>query len=151
MKSLTKQFTGNRRRSYRGASLLEMTACILVLMPLSFGAVEFGDAFFKKNTLQGAAREAARAAIVSGATTTTVQDAANAVMTAAGITNSPTVRYTIAITNTSDTTVNPATVAAGTAIKVTVSGTWRNLGIRPMGIIDANKTIRGSAVMRKES
>ena len=112
-------------------------------------SLEFGDAFFKKNTMQGAAREGARLAITSGATNTSVTTATRAVMTAAGINSA---NYTVAITDTNNNAIsNVGTVAVGTAIKVTVSGQWRNIGLRPLGIINSTKQITGTAVMRKES
>lgn len=134
----------------RGGAVMEMGICFSMLMALSFGAVEFGDAYFKKNTMQGAAREGARLAITSSATTTTVQNAVKAVMDAAGISGLGT-KYTVTITDTNNATVDPSTAVAGTAIKVTVSADWGQVGMRPLGILSSTKKITGTAVMRKES
>lgn len=144
-------FTGGRFLQRRGAALLEMALAGMVLIPLTFGAIEFSDAFFKKNTLQGAAREGARAAIVGGASVASVQSAAQAVMTAAGIGGYDT-NYFVKITNTSDVTISDlSTVTAGTAIKVRVHAEWGKIGFRPCGFMSSTKVINGTAVMRKES
>jgi Flp pilus assembly protein TadG len=134
-----------RRRS--GAALIEMAMVLTLLMLLTFGGVEFGDVYFKKNTLQGAAREGARAAIVAGADNTKVTTAVSNVLKAAGITTG----FTIAITDTNDATVTVSSVTAGDPIKVKVSAKWKNIGVRPLGIMSGENTITGSAVMRKES
>ena len=131
-----------------GGAVLEMGITLSLLLSLTFGSIEFGDAFFKKNTMQGAAREGARAAIVYGATTATVQAAVQTVMTASGISSS---NYTVTITDTNGTTLDPSTAVAGTAVKVTVSAEWRNIGLRPLGVLSSTKVINGVAVMRKES
>ena len=67
MKHNTRQFLKLRRRS-GGNTLVEMMLLLPILLGLSFGAVEYGYAMYIKHTLQGAAREGARASIVSGAT-----------------------------------------------------------------------------------
>jgi Flp pilus assembly protein TadG len=141
---------GFRRRARSGAAIVEMTAVLVVLMGLTFGCIEFGDAFFKKNTLQGAAREGARVAIISGKTSTDVNNAVTAVMTAAGIPVTNPAKYTITITDANtDSAINFSTVSTGTPIKVTVSGKWKNLGIAPF-YLSKEKDITGVAVMRRE-
>jgi Flp pilus assembly protein TadG len=126
-----------------------MTLVLGLLLSLTFGAVEFGHYFFVKNTLQGAAREGARAAIPAAATNADVQVAVNNSLKAAGFSVS---KYTIKIRNAADTAdVNVATQPAGAGILVRVSGAWGTVGIRPMGMIDAKNYVKGAAVMRKES
>jgi Flp pilus assembly protein TadG len=149
-KNIVCRSTGRLLRNRSGGAVLELAITLSLLMTLTFGSIEFGDAFFKKNTLQGAAREGARTAITSGATNTTVEAAVQAVMNAAGITGMGTT-YTVAITDTADTNVTVNSVAAGTAIKVTVYAEWSKIGLRPLGILGATKRINGVAVMRKES
>jgi hypothetical protein len=41
-------------------------------------------------------------------------------------------------------------VSAGTAITVELDCTWSNIGVRPLGLIGANKIVKGTTVMRKE-
>jgi Flp pilus assembly protein TadG len=128
------------QRGRRGGAVLETAIVLPVLLSLAFGTVEFGYYFFVKNTLQGAAREGARAAIISTATNTDVTTAVSGVMSAAGIAS-----YT-----TSTTPATISGVASGTSITVTVTCTWSNVGLRPLGLIPANKTVVGTAVMRRE-
>ncbi len=137
----------------RGAALIEMALAAAVLIPLTFGAIEFSDAFFKKNTLQGAAREGARASIVAGATPTTARDAARAVMTAAGFSSADyNTKYFIDVTNTSGASLSSfSTLPAGTPIRVRVYGEWGKLGFSPYGFLSSSKVVNGVAVMRKES
>ena len=101
-----------------------------------------------KNTLQGAAREGACAAIAAGATNAEVTRAVNKSLTAAGF---DTANYTIKIRNAADTAdVNVATQPDGAGILVKVTGTWGTVGLRPLGLISPAKTVLGAAVMRKE-
>ena len=129
----------NRRR---GNAVIEAVLVIPILLLLAFGTVEFGHFFFVKHNLQGAAREGARAAIVSGATNSDVTSAVSASMTASGLQNSG---YTVT-TNPSDV----STAGSGTNISVAVECTWGNVGVRPMGMISGTKQARGATVMRKE-
>ena len=139
---------GRSRRPRGGNATLELVFALKILLLLSFGTVEFGHFFYVKNTLQGAAREGARAAIAAAATNAEVTAAVNASLSAAGFN---TASYTIRIRNSTDTAdVNVATVAAGTGVLVKVSGTWGTVGLRPMGLIGTTKTVLGTAVMRKE-
>jgi len=126
----------------RGNAVIEAVLVIPILLLLAFGTVEFGHFFFVKHNLQGAAREGARAAIVSGATNADVTSAVSASMTASGLQNSG---YTVT-TNPSDV----STAGSGTNISVAVECTWGNVGVRPMGMISATKQARGTTVMRKE-
>jgi Flp pilus assembly protein TadG len=126
----------------RGNAVLEAALVLPVLLAMAFGTVEFGHFFFIKHSLQGAAREGARAAILSDATNAGVSQAVGNALTSAGLANSG---YTV--------TLNPAnvgTAAAGTNISVTVQCTWGTVGIRPLAMISANKAVSSVAVMRKE-
>ena len=131
----------------RGASVLEMALVLPILLMLSFGIVDYGYFFYVKNTVQGAAQAGARAAIPSAATNSSVTTVVSNMMTAAGLQNSS---YTV--------TLNPtdvSTAAAGSAVSVTVSVTWSNVGLHAlptaMGGISNSKQIVGTAVMIKES
>ena len=75
-----------RRNRQRGNAVLETSLVLMfVLFPLTFGMVEFGYFFYVKHSLQGAAREGARAAIVPTAVNSEVTTAVNAAMSAAGL------------------------------------------------------------------
>lgn len=141
----------NRLRAWRrrcGNATIETVLALGILLNLTFGTVEFGHFFFVKNTLQGAAREGARAAIAAGATNAEVTSSVNSSLSAAGFTTS---NYTIKIRNSTDTAdVDVSTQTAGNGILVKVSGAWGTVGLRPLGLIGATKTVLGTAVMRKE-
>ena len=118
--------------------------------------VEFGYYFFVKNTMQGAAREGARAGIVSGATyTASITNAVQNAMSAAGFSN--TAKYSFAVTDTTTSTTittdaGLALVPSGDALQVTVQATWSTIGagFRPMSLIGGAKIVSGTAVMRHE-
>lgn len=137
-----------RAANRRGNATIETVLALGILLNLTFGTVEFGHYFFVKNTLQGAAREGARAAIAAGATNAEVTSSVNSSLSAAGFT---TANYTIKIRNSTDTAdVDVSTQTAGNGILVKVSGAWGTVGLRPLGLIGATKTVLGTAVMRKE-
>jgi Flp pilus assembly protein TadG len=141
-----------RRRNHRGNSVIEAVLVFPILLWITFGAVEFGHFFYMKHTLQGAAREGARAAAVPGNTNSDVTTAVNAAMSAAGVASN---KYTTSVRNSADTanlTINSST-AAGTAILVKVEATWSNIGLRPspfMSFISSSKVVKGQTTMRKE-
>jgi Flp pilus assembly protein TadG len=125
-----------------------MALVMPLLIGLTFGACEYGYALYVKHSLQAAAREGARAAIVSGATATDVQTAVDGSMLAAGFAQT---KYT------RPPTITPAgwtTAAAGTTIQVTVSTTWGTIGVHVlptvMGGISNAKVMSGATTMRKE-
>jgi Flp pilus assembly protein TadG len=131
-----------RLRRFGGNAVLEAALVLPILTSVAFGTIEFGHFFFVKNTLQGAAREGARAAIPATGTNADVTTAVSAVMTAAGFTSG---QYTV--------TTNPATIsstATGSNVTVTVTCTWGTVGIRPMALIPSAKSVTGVAVMRRE-
>ena len=134
------------RRS--GNAVLDMALVMPLLIMLTFGAVEYGYALYLKHTLQGAAREGARAAIVAGATATSVQQAVDEAMAAAGFAQS---KYTRPV---SIEPSNWAATAAGQTIKVTVQTTWGTAGVNclptVLGGIGPAKVLQGATTMRKE-
>lgn len=134
-----------------------------VLLSLTFGSIEFGHFFYIKHTLQGAAREGARAAIVPGATNANVTTAVTTAMTAAGVASN---QYDIIIRSSSNVPSNLYTrtsaqlsaysddtvssISAGTGVSVIVWSNWGTVGLRPIGVIGSTKNIIGETVMRKE-
>jgi Flp pilus assembly protein TadG len=135
-----------KRRS--GGALIELMLMMPLLLALSFGAGEYGYAMYIKHTLQGAAREGSRAAVVSGATAADVQTAVDSAMLAAGFAQS---KYT------RPPTISPSTwttATTGTAISVTVTAQWGTIGFSVLpswlGGIPTTKSISGVTTMRKE-
>src|SRR5688500_4236036 len=72
----------------RGSATLETALALLVLFPLTFGMIEFSYFFYIKHSIQGAAREGARTAILPDATNATVTTAITNAMTMAGLQSS---------------------------------------------------------------
>jgi Flp pilus assembly protein TadG len=139
----------------RGNAVLEAALVLPILLALSFGTVEFGHFFYVKHTMQGAARDGARVAILPGATNTKVLAAVDQTMVSAGFINPPgSPIYTTTITNgqygTTIGDVGHSSVTTGTPIKVTVTAKWEKIGLRPMNMIDKNKDVIGFTIMVKE-
>jgi Flp pilus assembly protein TadG len=145
------RFLHARRGPFRrGGAILEAALVLPILLALSFGMIEYGYFFFLKHTLQGAARDGARIAIVPNGTNAKITSTVAASMQAAGLENSG---YQVEIQNGSTSgAINVATVAAQTPIKVVVHCNWSAVssGLRPMGLIDGAKQVSGTAVMIKE-
>jgi Flp pilus assembly protein TadG len=146
MRATTHFQTASRpaRRRRRGNAVVELALTLGILLNLAFGIVEFGYYFFVKNTLEGAAREGARAAVVPGAIQQNVTDAVTTAMSAAGLGSSG---YS---TTTTPSDVSAAT--SGQAVTVNVTCTWGTVGagFRPLKLIGTSKSVLGVAVMRKE-
>lgn len=137
-----------RNNHRRGSAVLDAALVFPILLSLTFGCVEFGHYFFIKHTLQGAAREGARAAATPGSTNSDVTTAVTASMNAAGIAPA---KYTTKVRNSGDTAdITVASQTAGTAILVKVECTWSTVGIRPLGLIGGSKQVIGMTTMRKE-
>lgn len=129
-----------------GAAILELALTLGILLGLTFGTVEFGHFFFIKNTVQGAAREGARASIPPGAANSDVNTAVNAVLNAAGLSPSS---FTTTV-RVNGVVANASTAAAGQQIEVTVSASWGSVGLRPLGLIGSEKAVLGAGSMRRE-
>jgi Flp pilus assembly protein TadG len=129
-----------------GSSVLELILVLPILIMLSFGVVDYGDYFYVKNTLQGAAQAGARAAITPSATNASVSNVISSMMTAAALQSSG---YTVAFSPS-----DVSTVASGSTVSVTVSVTWGTAGLHTLsagyGGISNSKQVTGVAVMIKE-
>ena len=134
------------RRGRKGVSVLELAITLLVLLNLTFGTIEFGHYFFVKNTVQAAAREGARVAITPGASNTSVQNAINPVLTAAGLQTGD-FSFNVRVNGV---LADASTAAAGDRVEVTVTSTWGTVGLRPLGIISSSKVVLGGVSMRRE-
>lgn len=143
--------TNKRNDRRRGAAVMEAALVFPVLLSLTFGSIECGHFFFVKHTFQGAAREGARAGIPPGSTNADVLAAVAQTMKAAGYENVPTVKYTVAIRNATDTAdLDVAAAPAATGVLVKVTALWGTVGVRPMAVLSASKPVLGQTVMRKE-
>jgi Flp pilus assembly protein TadG len=140
--------TQNKKRFRSGNAILDMAFVLPILLMLTFGAVEYGYALYIKHSLQSAAREGARAAIVAGATATDVQNAVDSSMQASGFVQA---KYT---RPSAITPANWTSAAAGTTITVTVQTSWGTAGVSVLptylGGISTTKTLQSATTMRKE-
>jgi Flp pilus assembly protein TadG len=134
------------RRFRKGATILEMALTLGILLMLSFGTVEFGYFFFVKNTVQGAAREGARASITPTASNSDVTASVNSSLQAAGLRPAD---FTTTV-KVAGVVANCNTAVAGQPVEVTVQGSWGTVGLRPIGLIGSSKNVLGAATMRKE-
>src|SRR4051812_28702270 len=113
-----------RRRSsrFRGNAVLDLALVMPVLLALTFGAMEYGYALYLKHTLQGAAREGARAAVVAGATAADVQTAVDNAMSNAGFAQAKYTRPPTISAMNGGSAVSPwNTAPMGAQITVTVT------------------------------
>jgi Flp pilus assembly protein TadG len=133
-------------RFRKGATILEMALTLGILLMLSFGTVEFGYFFFVKNTVQGAAREGARASITPTASNSDVTASVNSSLQAAGLRPAD---FTTTV-KVAGVVANCNTAVAGQPVEVTVQGSWGTVGLRPIGLIGSSKNVLGAATMRKE-
>src|SRR5437763_2918520 len=90
-----------RKGFRRGGTLLEAAIVLLTLSYLVFGMIEFGYYFYVKNAMEGAAREGARAGVISGSDNTTITTAAQNAMVGFSTGN-----YNVSITDTSGNALN---------------------------------------------
>jgi Flp pilus assembly protein TadG len=160
MKPRTVKITTRRVKiRRRGNALIETAFVLPFVLWVVLGALTYSEAYLLRNTLQGAAREGARTAIIQTATKDEAIAAAKAMMKAAGYDESKT---TVSVTQTNGTNISKLSdVNPGTLIKVTVGYKWKDVpaGRRPLpeklgGLSvkkgSSDRTIEGSAVMRRE-
>jgi Flp pilus assembly protein TadG len=139
-----------RRRGGRrhGNAVLDAALVLPILLSLTFGTVEYGYFFFVKHSLQGAAREGCRTAIIPTADNTQVTKAVAASLKAAGLNASDTTLDKKFTLTTTPADVNGLTT--GTSVTVQLDTTWGQVGVRPLGLIGTAKVVRGITVMRRE-
>ncbi|MEL7238307.1 MAG: TadE/TadG family type IV pilus assembly protein [Planctomycetota bacterium] len=128
--------------------VLEAALILPVLLVIVFASIEFGYAFYVKHTLQGAAREGARAGIVPGADNSRISAACADAMSNGGMSG---VSYTVSITNTSGGAVNASSLDAGDPLVVEVRAPWSQFSVFLSGFGNfVNGDLTGRTVMRRE-
>ena len=156
--------SSGRRRSPRalrgwrgrsGAEVLELALVMPLLLVLAFGTVEFGYWFYLEHNFQSAAREGARAAIVSSLSNLAQRQAAaeEAAVAVMSNLNLGVDSYTVQSSLSSD----------GQFITVTIDADWGEIGVETglfvrlrngtgqTELVDDVAKIRGTATMRIES
>jgi Flp pilus assembly protein TadG len=130
----------------RGAAVVEFAIVAPVLIMLLLGMIEFGRVMMAMELLNNAARNGARAAVLSGSTTSSVQDAVTQTLTGTSVTGAST--PVIKVNGSSSTDLSAA--LAGDQISVTVSVTTSNVSWLPNALFLGNKTLTTTVVMRHE-
>jgi Flp pilus assembly protein TadG len=121
----------------RGNALVEFALLFPLLLLVLFGITEFGRALSTVQTLNAAAREGARIAMVTSPDADLVNARVNEVLTAAGI------------TPTAITIAGPDGTAEST-VQVTVQADFDVLTGSILGTFSGTIPLSGSAVMRHE-
>ena len=128
-----------RRSSRRRGAVLVETALVLpLLLLLVFGVMEYGHFVFTRQTFEDAAQRGAREGMLSSATDTSVSNAVATAMNAAGYAAD---EYDVAFTDATDDSRD---------VTVVVSADWGDVGIRPFGLIAADRTLSGTVTVMKE-
>ncbi len=155
----------------KGAAVLELALTLSILFSICYGLIEYGYYFYAKNTMEGAAREGCRNAIVAGATISTANTVIENQLQVANLlptgwvlggsgssytlgTGSGTTWYTITYTDstTGNGVSNLSNMTVGDTLTVTITANWGIVGaaFRPAALIGANKNLVTASAMRKE-
>lgn len=128
-----------RKQARRGAAVIELAACLPVLMLLLFGSIEAANMMFLKQALTAAAYEAAREAVKPDGSTAVATQLAIDVVNSRGITG-----HTV--------TLNPSSVEGllpGQIIAATVTAPSDANSTVPTGY-QSKFDVHGVVVMMKE-
>jgi len=148
--------TGRSRR--RGGSMLELALALPMVLAMAFGIVEFGQYMYIRYAFVAAARDAARVAIMSGATQAQVTTTLTNTLAQANVTyNSSWLTITDLGPSSSGAVANVATVPLGDQMQFTLSANYSSIpnAVRPlyqftgMGI-GSNKSVSAICTMVKE-
>jgi Flp pilus assembly protein TadG len=134
------------KRQRRGVTAIEFALVAPLFFMLLLGIVEFGRVFMVMELLNGAARQACRQAMIEGANSTQIQQAAVVFLNGVGIDGTAaTVNVNGVPVNTIDTTTLPAYADVTVQVTVPVSSvTWVPNGFIPSG------NLAGQYGMRRE-
>jgi Flp pilus assembly protein TadG len=135
-------------RSRRGNAVLDAALVLPILLSLTFGSIEYGYFFYVKHSLQGAAREGCRVAVLTTADNAQVTRAVVTALHAVGLNTSSTTldaKYNLVLTPG-----DIASAAPGATMKVQLDCDWGSFNVRPLGLISSTKVVRGTTVMRRE-
>lgn len=161
----------------QGATTLELSLTLGILMSICYGTIEYGYYFYVKNAMDGASREGCRAAIVSGATIAHCNSVIESQLQVAGLVPNGTTasgsgpytigNFTVYYTDSTLSTPpappgNPSSnisslsnpgVPTGDEICVTIKATWGVVGaaFRPEALIGSSKTLQTSTTMYNEA
>jgi Flp pilus assembly protein TadG len=139
-----------RFRSQNGAAMLEAAITLPIILLICVGIFEFGRAYQTWQVLTNAAREGARAAVISGTTDTDVTTRVRNYMQAGSLTNYGTATVTI--------THNVALTGTDTGSQVQIDYPFQFMVLQPViqlvtpgSTTGAPITMHSVALMRNES
>jgi Flp pilus assembly protein TadG len=129
------------RRNRRAAAAVEFAVVAPVFLLLVLGMIEYGRMVMVQQVITNASREGARAAVLDGATTSSVTSTVNSYLASGSISGA-----------TVTVTPNPPTNAQyGDPVTVTVSIPFDQVSWLPSPMYLGGKTLTATTVMRRES
>jgi Flp pilus assembly protein TadG len=138
-----------RKRSERGAALVEAAVTIPILLLIAVGIFEFGRAYQTWQVLTNAAREGARLAVTPGSSTANVEALVRDYMQNGGLPNHATAKVQV---------VRNVALPSGTASNITIGYPFSFMVLQPViQLIQAGSatgepiTMGATATMRNES
>ena len=125
----------------RGIALVEAALMMPLLLTILIGLLEYGWLFFKFQQINGASRHGTRIGITEPATQAQVQTAVDGMMTSSGLSGSG---YTVAFS------ADPAALAPGQLLTVTVTVPYSNIELIGFPLIPTPASLVGATSMIKE-
>lgn len=131
----------------RGVASVEFAVVLPVLILLALGMMEFSRAMTVQRVLANASREAARQAILDGASVTDIEDRIHGYLAASNI-DSQTISYTVNGAGVGDPT---SEAVSGDAIGVEISVPFDDVRWLPVPGYIGGTILRAESFMRRES
>ena len=138
----------NRLRNQRGAAVLEMAIVVLLILYLTFGAMEYGFLFYREHQITNAARSGVRLAVLPYSTLTQVQTYVGTMMTQHGFASGD---YTVTVSSggTTLTDISLDAIGVGDPLQLNISVPYEKAGLK-IGLVPTPSTLQASATMAKE-
>jgi Flp pilus assembly protein TadG len=134
-----------KKNNHRGIATLETALVLaLILLPLTFGVIEYGWLFLKSQQITNAARNGARVGARSGATTDIVESRIEVLMAKAGMAKSKcgyVVTYPLGSVDS---------VAVGLPLTVTINVIRVNIDVLNLPYVPKPDNLGASVTMAKE-
>lgn len=126
----------------RGLAILEITLVILMMLLVTFGAIEYAWMFLKVGEITNAARAGARIAVLPDSTATEVNNAIDSLLATAGMGSSS---YVVTFTPADLTTLD-----VGDPLEVDIDVPYSNVTILGLSFLPVPTTLNASVTMAKE-
>lgn len=126
----------------RGLAILEITLVILMMLLVTFGAIEYAWMFLKVGEITNAARAGARIAVLPDSTATEVNNAIDSLLATAGMGSSS---YVVTFTPADLTTLD-----VGDPLEVDIDVPYTNVTILGLSFLPVPTTLNASVTMAKE-